>query len=224
MTMKNAKSGGKSTRILIGDDHYVVREGLKQVLADKCELVEFGEASDGNEVLQLVWSQDWDIVVLDISMPGRGGLDTLKEISRAKPKLPVIVLSMHAEAQYAVRALKLGAYAYIQKDSAGTELVNAVNAVLCGERYITPAVANQLARALHKDHSELPHEALSDREYRVFCLLGSGKTVKDVSKILSLSAKTVSTYRVRILEKMGFVNNSQITHYVVKNGLSTGET
>jgi DNA-binding NarL/FixJ family response regulator len=213
----------KTTRILIGDDHYVVREGLKQVLAEKCECVAFGEASDGNEVLEKVWNEDWDVVLLDISMPGRGGLDTLKEVNRAKPKLPVIILSMHSEGQYAVRALKLGAYSYIQKDSAGTELVRAVEAALRGERYITSSLANHLAQSLQKDASELPHETLSDREYRVFCLLGSGKTVKDVSKILSLSAKTVSTYRVRILQKMGLLNNSQITHYVVKNGLSTGE-
>jgi len=213
----------RKPRILLGDDHFIVREGLKQVLTDKCDGVEFGEAADGNQVLEMVWNDCWDVLLLDISMPGRGGLDTLKEVSRAKPKLPVIILSMHAETQYAVRALKLGAYAYIQKDSAGTELVSAVEAALRGERYITPAVANQMAQALHKDGSELPHEALSDREYRVFCLLGSGKTVKDVSKMLSLSTKTVSTYRIRILQKMGFMNNSQITHYVVKNDLSTGE-
>lgn len=222
--LKNVKVGTNKTqtRILIGDDHFVVRQGLRQVLADKWEGVEFGEASDGNEVLQLVWNEDWDVLLLDISMPGRGGLDTLKEVVRAKPKLPVIILSMHSEDLFAVRAFKLGAYAYIRKDSAGIDLVAAVESALRGVRYITPTLANQLALAVRKDRCDLPHEALSDREYRVFCLLGSGKTVNDVAEILSLSAKTVSTYRTRILRKIGFKNNSQITHYVVSHGLSAG--
>lgn len=209
-------------RILLADDHYIVRQGLKQVLADKFEGFVFGEASNGNEALQLVWNEHWDILLLDISMPGRGGLDTLKEVNRAKPKLPVIILSMHSEDQFAVRALKLGAYAYVRKDSAGRELVGAVEAALRGERYITPVLANQLALQLRENRGGIPHEALSDREYQLLCLLGSGKTVKEVADMLSLSAKTISTYRTRTLEKMGLKNNSQITHYVVSHGLSSG--
>lgn len=209
-------------RILVTDDHYVVRQGLKQMLADKFHDVEFGEASDGTEALQLIWKENWDVLLLDIVMPGRGGLDTLKEVARARPTLPVIILSMHSESLFAVRALKLGAFAYIRKDSAGHELIEAVSAALRGQRYITPAVADQMARELQGNRSDLPHQMLSDREYQVFVLLGSGKTVKEVADRFSLSDRTVSTYRTRILEKMGMKNNAQITHYVVSNKLSIG--
>lgn len=215
----NAIPPQQTLRILIADDHYVVRQGLKDVLRTRFERLEFGEASDGNEALQLVWNHSWDVVLLDISMPGRGGMDTLKEIKQAKPKLPVIVLSMHPEDQFAIRALKLGACAYICKDSAGSNLVNGVEAALRGERYITPSIADQMAIHLQKDHPDLPHEALSDREYQVLCLIGSGKTVKEVAGGLSLSIKTVSTYRTRIIEKMGLKNNSQIAHYVITKKL-----
>lgn len=209
----------KTVRILIADDHYVVRQGLKDVLRSRFERLEFGEASDGNEALQLVWDQPWDVVLLDISMPGRGGMDALKEVKLARPKLPVIILSMHPEDQFAIRALKLGACAYICKDSAGSNLVKGVEAALRGERYITPSLADQMAVHLHKDREGLPHEVLSDREYQVLCLLGSGKTVKEVAGGLFLSVKTISTYRTRIIEKMGLVNNSQIVRYVICNKL-----
>lgn len=210
------------TRILIVDDHYVVRQGLKLMVAEKFESVEFGEASNGNEALELVWKGKWDVLLLDIVMPGRGGLDTMKEVHRSNPKLPVIILSMHSAAQFAVRALKLGAFAYVRKDSAGLELIEAVEAALRGQRYITPAVAELMAREMLAGKGRLAHEELSDREYQVLCLLGSGKTVKEIGDRFSLSAKTISTYRTRVLEKMGLKNNSQITHYVVSNGLSTG--
>lgn len=206
-------------RILIADDHYVVRQGLKDVLRERFDSLEFGEASDGNEALQLVWNQAWDVVLLDISMPGRGGMDALKEVKLAKPKLPVIILSMHPEDQFAIRALKLGACAYICKDSAGSNLVLGVEAALRGERYITPSLADKMAVHLQKDREGLPHELLSDREYQVLCLLGAGKTVKEVACGLSLSIKTISTYRTRIIEKMGLKNNSQIVHYVITQKL-----
>ena len=217
------KEGRATTkRILLADDHYIVRQGLKQVLTDKLGCVEFGEASNGAEALQLIWNEHWDVLLLDISMPGRGGLDTLKEVKRAKPQLPVIVLSMHSETLFAVRALKLGACAYVRKDSAGLELITAVEAAFRGEHYITPGVGEQMAREMKADRGGLPHESLSDREYQVFCLLGSGKTVKEIANRFSLSGKTISTYRTRILEKMDLKNNFQITHYVVRHNLQTG--
>ena len=209
----------KTIRIVVADDHYVVRQGLKQILAERFHAVDFGEASNGNEALELVWREAWDVVLLDINMPGRGGLDALKEIKQARPRLPVIILSMLPEDQFAIRVLKLGACAYIRKDSAGSELVTAVEAAIEGRSYITPGLASKLAQHVQQDRHHLPHEALTDREYQVFCLLGSGLTVKEVADRLSLSIKTISTYRLRALIKMGLQNNSQITHYVVRHHL-----
>lgn len=209
----------KSVRILIVDDHFVVRQGLKQVLKEHFKQVEFGDAADGQEALQMVWERSWEVVLLDISMPGRGGLDALKDIKQARPELPVIILSMHSEEQFAIRVLKLGACAYIRKDSAGQELVLGVEAALRGARYITPSLAEKLAVHLQQDREGPAHETLSDREYQVMCMLASGKTVKEVAGSLSLSVKTVSTYRSRILEKMSLKNNSQIMRYAVRNGL-----
>jgi two-component system, NarL family, invasion response regulator UvrY len=209
----------KTVRILIVDDHFVVRQGLKLVLSEHFSKAKFGEAADGNEALEAVWSQEWDIVLLDISMPGRGGLEALKDIKHSKPKLPVIVLSMHPEDQFSIRMLKLGASAYIRKDSAGHELVNAVSAALEGRRYITPSLAEKLALHLTYEQDGQLHEALSDREYQVMCLLASGKTVKEIGNDLSLSVKTISTYRTRILEKLNLKNNSQIMRYAVQRGL-----
>ena len=209
----------KTIRIVVADDHYVVRQGLKQILAERFHAVDFGEASNGNEALELVWREAWDVVLLDINMPGRGGLDALKEIKQARPRLPVIILSMLPEDQFAIRVLKLGACAYIRKDSAGSELVTAVEAAIQGQSYITPGLATKLAQHVQQSHHHLPHEALTDREYQVFCLLGSGLTVKEVADRLSLSIKTISTYRLRGLIKMGLQNNSQITHYVVRHHL-----
>lgn len=212
-----------SPRILIIDDHYVVRQGLKQMVAEKFEGVAFGEASNGNEALEMLCKEDWCVLLLDIVMPGRGGLDTMKEVHRLKPNLPVIILSMHSAAQFAVRALKLGAYAYIRKDSAGSELIEAVQSALVGKKYITSAVAELIAREMQSKQERLAHEDLSDREYQVLCLIGSGKTVTEIGARFSLSAKTISTYRTRILKKMGLKNNSQVTQYVVTHGLTTGE-
>lgn len=209
----------KPVRILIADDHYVVRQGLKMVLLEHFPEAVFGEAADGNEGLQKVWDQAWDVMLLDISMPGRGGLEALKDIKQAQPKLPVIVLSMHPEDQFAIRVLKLGACAYIRKDSAGHDLVKGVTAALRGSRYITATIAEKLANHLTQDQDGPAHEALSDREYQVMCLIGSGKTVKEIAGDLSLSVKTISTYRSRILEKMKLKNNSQVMRYTVQQGL-----
>jgi len=209
----------KIIRILIVDDHFFIRKGLKDVLSERFPEIEIGEAKDGQEALQAVWAENWDVMLLDISMPGRGGLDTLKEVKQTKPKLPVIILSMHPEEQFAIRVLKLGACAYIRKDSAGSELVKGVECALQGLRYITPQLAGQLAAHLEENRPNAPHEDLSDREYQVMCLLASGKTVKEAGSHLALSVKTISTYRTRILEKTGLKNNSQIMRYAVKNGL-----
>ena len=206
-------------KILIVDDHFVVRQGLKTILTERFDEVSFGDAATGPEALEKAWAESWDVVLLDINIPGRGGLDVLKELKQTLPKLPVIVLSMHPEEQFAVRALKQGAASYIRKDSAGSELVRSVEAVLGGSKYITSSVAETLATHVEKDRPGLPHESLSDREYQVMCLLASGKTVKEVGSDLSLSVKTISTYRSRILEKMRMRNNAELMRYVVRHKL-----
>lgn len=210
---------GTPIRILIVDDHYVVRHGLKTILSEAYPNAVFGEASNAQMALDLAWAKPWEVILLDISMPGRGGLDVLKDFRQNFPKLPVLVISMHPEEQFAVRVLKLGACGYIRKDSAGQELINGVDAALRGLKYITPSIAMTLAVNLERDQEGPIHATLSDREYQVMCLLASGKTVKEVGADLSLSVKTVSTYRSRILEKMNLENNSQIMRYAVRHGL-----
>jgi len=214
----------KPVRILIVDDHFVVRQGLKTILLERFEDAIFGDAANAQEALDKAWQEPWDIVLLDINMPGRGGLDALKELKQSLPKLPVIILSMHPEEQFAIRALKQGAASYIRKDSAGNELVRGVEAVLRGFKYITPSIAEKLATHLENDRPGAPHEALSDREYQVMCLIGSGKTVKEVGAELSLSVKTISTYRSRILEKMKIRNNSELMRYVLQHKLIDAES
>jgi two-component system, NarL family, invasion response regulator UvrY len=214
---------GAPIRILIVDDHFVVRQGLKLVLKEHFTTTEFGEAADGDEAVREVARRRWDVVLLDISMPGRGGLDTLKDIKQTNPKLPVIILSMHPEDQFSIRVLKLGAAGYIRKDSAGHELVKAVSAALKGDRYITPNIAERLADHVTRDKTGAPHEQLSDREYQVMCLLASGKTVKEIGTDLSLSVKTISTYRSRILEKLELENNAQLMRYALQHNLVENE-
>src|SRR5688572_12353429 len=209
----------QKVRILLVDDHYVVRQGLKTVLLEHYADGVFGEAGSAQDALVTIWNQQWDVVLLDISIPGRGGLEVLKEIRKSRPKLPVIVVSMHPEEQFAIRVLKLGASSYVRKDSAGQELVKAVGAALRGGKYITNSLAERLASNLEQDQDGPKHESLSDREYQVMCLLASGKTVKEAGADLSLSVKTVSTYRARILEKLNLKNNSQIMRYAVQRGL-----
>lgn len=206
-------------RILITDDHAVVRQGLKQILAEEFRRAEFGEAASAQEAIERVWKETWDVVVLDITMPGRSGLEVLKEIKKSKPKLPVLVLSMHPEDQFAVRLLKIGASGYMTKESAPNELVGAVKKVMAGGRYISGPLAEKMASYLAIDVQTPPHERLSDREFLVLRLIASGKTPTMIAKELGLSVKTISTYRMRILEKMDMANNAELTHYAIQNNL-----
>jgi DNA-binding NarL/FixJ family response regulator len=208
-------------RILIADDHAVVRQGLKQILAAEFRNSVFGEAGNGQQAIDLVWKEHWDVVVLDITMPGQSGLDVLKAIKRSRPKLPVLMLSMHPEDQFAVRMLKIGASGYMTKECAPAELVGAVRKVVSGGHYVSAALAEKMASFLALDVQTPPHERLSDREFLVFRQIASGKTVTAIAKELSLSVKTISTYRTRILEKTGMVNSAELTHYAIQNGLVT---
>jgi two-component system, NarL family, invasion response regulator UvrY len=206
-------------KILITDDHAVVRQGLKQILLEEFTRAEFGEATNAQEAIERVWRENWDVVVLDITMPGRSGLEVLKEIKKSRPKLPVLVLSMHPEDQFAVRILKIGASGYMTKESAPNELVGAVKKVIAGGRYVSPALAEKMASYLAVDVQTPPHERLSDREFLVLRLIASGKTPTAIAKELALSVKTISTYRMRILEKMSMSNNAELTHYAIQNQL-----
>jgi DNA-binding NarL/FixJ family response regulator len=206
-------------KILIADDHPIVRKGLKQILAETPNIVVAGEANNGAEVLKKVLKNEYDMVLLDISMPGRDGIDTLKELKDLKPNLPVLILSIHPEDQYAVRVLRAGAYGYLTKESAPEELIAAIRTVSLGRKYISPSVAENLVFNLENNAKKQPHEKLSDREYQVMHLIASGKTVKQISEDLSLSVKTISTYRARILEKMKMKNTAELIRYAIKNGL-----
>jgi two-component system invasion response regulator UvrY len=206
-------------KVLIADDHAVVREGLKQILAGTSDMSVVHEASNGQEVLDKVRLHPVDVVVLDISMPGRSGLDTLMQLKREHPALPVLVLSMHSEDQFAVRILKAGARGFLTKETAPDLLVSALRKVVTGGKYISPTLAEKLAFDLKTDNSKAPHEILSDREYEVLCLIALGKSVREIAEKLSLSIKTISTYRARILEKMKMRTNAQLTHYGIRNGL-----
>jgi two-component system, NarL family, invasion response regulator UvrY len=206
-------------KILITDDHAVVRQGLKQILLEEFTRAEFGEATNAQEAIERVWKENWDVVVLDITMPGRSGLEVLKEIKKSRPKLPVLVLSMHPEDQFAVRLLKIGASGYMTKESAPNELVGAVKKVIAGGRYVSAALAEKMASYLAVDVQTPPHERLSDREFLVLRLIASGKTPTAIAKELALSVKTISTYRMRILEKMSMSNNAELTHYAIQNQL-----
>lgn len=204
---------------MIADDHAVVRSGLKQILAETSDIVVAGEATNGREVLEKLEKQHWDVLVLDITMPGRSGLEILKDIKRLKPELPVLVLSMHAEEQFATRTLKAGASGYLNKESAPEELVKAIRKVCAGGKYVSATQAERMVGELTGDADKLPHELLSDREYEILCLIASGKTPTQIARELSLSVKTVSTYRARILEKMNLTTSAQLTHYAIKGGL-----
>lgn len=206
-------------KILLADDHAVVRHGLRQILADEFKRATFGEARHAQEALDLVWKESWDVVVLDITMPGRSGLEVLREIKKSRPKLPVLVLSMHPENQFAVRVLKRGAAGYMNKESAPEELVGAIKKVLAGGRYVSHTLAEKLATYLSADTQRPAQEMLSDREFQVLRLIASGKMVSEIAKELSLSVKTISTYRTRILEKMGLRNNAQLIHYAIQHQL-----
>ena len=206
-------------KILLADDHTVVRHGLKQILTDEFRRATFGEARNAQEALDLVWKEPWDIVVLDITMPGRSGLEVLREIKKLNPRVPVLVLSMHPENQFAVRVLKRGAAGYMTKESAAEELVAAIKKILNGGRYVSLSLAEKLATYLAGDTQKPPQELLSDREFQVLRLIASGKIVSEIAKELSLSVKTISTYRTRILEKMGLRNNAELMHYAMQHQL-----
>jgi len=205
--------------VLIADDHTIVREGLKKILAETADIIATGEASNGQEVLSKIRTHRYDVVLLDISLPGRSGLDVLKQIKSEQPKLPILVLSMYPEEQYGVRVLRAGASGYLTKESAPDELIGAIRRVSTGRKYISPSLAERLAYNLGIDSEKQPHETLSDREYEVLCMIAAGKTVKEIANEMSLSVKTISTYRARILEKMNMKTNAELTHYAIQNGL-----
>jgi two-component system, NarL family, invasion response regulator UvrY len=203
-------------RVLIADDHAVFRRGLKETLAEAFSAVVFGEARTAQEALDHVRRQNWDVVILDISMPGKSGLDILDELKRLRPKLPVLLLSMHPEQQFARRALKAGAAGYLTKDGVPEELKEAIKKIVAGGRYVSATLAEKLAVDL-REGSDLPlHELLSDREFQVLRMIASGKTVKEIAEELSLSVKTVSTYRARVLEKTGMKTNAELIRYALQ--------
>lgn len=206
-------------KVLIADDHTIVRHGLRQILDAESDLKMVGEAQNGQEVLDVVSRHQVDVVVLDISMPGRNGLETLKELRRQYPGTAVIVLSMHPKDQYAVRVIKAGAAGYITKESAPAELVAAIRKANKGEKYIDPEIAEVLANYIEHGDTGEPHARLSDREYEVLCHIASGKGLTDISLEMDLSVKTISTYRTRIIEKTGLSSNSEITRYAIERGL-----
>ena len=206
-------------KTVIADDHPIVRAGLKQILADASDIEVAAEAGDGHELLRLIRKGGVDVVLLDITMPGLMGLDALKQVRVENPDLPILVLSMHPEDQYGIRVLKAGASGYLMKSAAPDQLVGAIRKVYRGGRYVSPTLAEKMAFGLQTGARGLPHETLSDREYQVLCLIGSGKTVKEIAAELSLSEKTISTYRTRILEKMDMKSSAELTHYAVKLNL-----
>jgi len=206
-------------RVLICDDHAIVRQGLKQVIAETSDIRGVAEAGGYPEVMKPLRDGGIDLLLLDISLPGKNGIEILKLVKKEFPKLPVLILSMYPEDQYAVRAIRAGAGGYLTKQSAADQLVTAIRRVVTGRKYITPELAEALANTLGRDVSAAPHASLSDREYQTMCLIASGKALSQIAVELSLSAKTVSVYRARLLEKMGLANNAEITHYALKHGL-----
>jgi DNA-binding NarL/FixJ family response regulator len=206
-------------RIVLADDHTIVREGLKQLLAGAPEFSVIAEARDGSEVLKRVREHDFEVLLLDMSMPGKSGIDLIKQVHAEKPKLRILVLSMHEEQQYAVRALKAGAAGYITKDSASARLVEAIRKVAGGGAVISPAVAEQFALAAMPQNETLPHTALSDREFQVFEMLASGESVSAIAERLNLSVKTVSTHKAHVMQKMNLANQSELVRYALNHRL-----
>jgi DNA-binding NarL/FixJ family response regulator len=206
-------------KVLIADDHTVVRRGVENILREAFDDVVCGEAQNVAQVLDLVRQQEWTVVVLDLNLPGRSGLEGLKELKRERPKLPVLVFTMYPEEQFGVRACEAGADGYLIKGSAPQELVTAIKRIVSGRKYFSPAVVEKLAAALARESEKLLHETLSNREYEVLCKIASGKTVSAIARELSASVKTVSTYRTRLLKKMGMSNNAELTAYAIRNQL-----
>ena len=206
-------------KVLIADDHPIVRHGLRQILSGIPDMEVAGEAVNAQETLDLVRLGGWDVLVLDITMPDRSGFDILKELKHEQPRLPVMILSIHAEEQLAVRVLKAGAAGYLTKENAPDELVKAIRKVVGGGKYVSSNLAESLAAALDTTTDRPRHKALSDREFQVMQMMASGKTLAEIAEILSLSAKTVSTCRTRLLEKMDLKTNAEIIRYAIENGL-----
>ena len=210
---------GSPIKIIITDDHPIVRRGLKQALAAETDMELIGEAQDAAVLFELFSKRSCDVLVLDISIPGRSGLDVLKEIKSERPSLAVLVLTMHPEDQYAMRAFRAGAAGYLTKDGAATELIKAIRHIAAGGKYVTPALAERLAAYLGPDDGKLPHESLSDREYEVLRMIASGQTVSQIADKLFLSPNTISTYRARLLEKLNLRTTAELIHYAVINRL-----
>lgn len=206
-------------QVLIADDHAIIRQGLRQILSGTDDLEVAGEADGGIKALQLIRENQYDVVLMDVSMPDRNGIDSLKLIKKEYPKLPVLMLSMHPEEQYAIRALRAGAAGYLSKQGAPEQLVVAIRQVAAGKKFVSAAVAEELANAIGEDFDRPAHEKLSDREYQTLCMIASGKTLTQIAEQLNLSVKTVSVYRARLLEKMKLRNNAELTHYGLKHGL-----
>ncbi len=207
-------------RVLVVDDHAVVREGLKRILEEAGDVTVAGEAVSEDEALREAAKRNCDVIVTDLTLPGRGGLELLKELKRNHPRVPVLILSVHSEEQFAVRALKAGAAGYLTKETAPEELVHAIRKVARGGRYLSAAVAEQLANRLGADSEAPPHELLSDREFQVLTIIAQGKTVRETAEELSLSVKTVSTYRSRLLEKLRLSNTAEMVAYAIRNRLA----
>jgi len=207
-------------RVILVDDHPVVRRGLRQLLTDAFAGAVVHEVGSGREAIATLHTQAWNVMVLDLSLPDGSGLDVLKRVRELRPRLPVLILSVHAADQFARRAIAAGASGYLTKDAADTELVSAVSKLARGGKYFGADVLERVALGLHPDRDDRPHELLSDREYQVLRMIGSGKTVSEIATELSLSVKTVSTYRARILEKMRMRTNAELTHYAVRHGLA----
>jgi two-component system, NarL family, invasion response regulator UvrY len=207
-------------RVFIADDHAIVRKGFCQIIEETNDMQVIGQAANGDEVLAQIIKAEWDVLVLDLSMPGLSGLDVIQAVRDLKPKLPILVLSMHPEDQYAVRLLKNGIAGYINKEAALDNLVNAIRKVVSGGKYVSEALAEKLAFDLTESGAKGSHESLSDREYRVLCLLGEGKSVSQIAEELFISVKTISTYRTRILEKMNLNTTADLIRYAVENNLS----
>ncbi len=206
-------------KVLIADDHAILRRGLIEILTRELGSAECGEAENAQQVLAQVRSHDWDLVILDVTMPGRSGIDVLGDLKRLRPRLPVLVLSMHAEDQYGKRVLRAGASGYMNKDTAPEELIKAIQRVLAGGRYVSPALAEKLALELNRYSERSPDETLSDREFEVLRMIASGKTVSQIADQLHLSVTTISTYRARILEKMNMTNSAELMQYALRNHL-----
>ncbi len=206
-------------RVFIADDHAIVREGLKQILAEQGDIIVAGEAENGLDAVKLFRKSRCHVMLLDISMPDRNGIEVLKQVRKEHPELAVLMLSMHREDQYAIRSLRAGAAGYLTKQSAPRELVTAIRQVAAGQKYVSAALAQELAASVGTDHEAPPHDTLSDREYQTLTLIASGKTVSQIARELSLSVKTISEYRARLLVKMKLKNSAELTHYAIRNRL-----